>query len=55
MFSCWIVCVFLFVLGSVVVSVLAIGPKVCGFEPGRGQWIVNDDKNPQHAIPLERK
>ena len=27
-------------LGGLVVSVLATGPKVCGFKPGRG------DKNP---------
>jgi hypothetical protein len=35
------------------VSVLAIGSKVCGFKPGQGQWIFNGDKNPQHAF-LER-
>jgi hypothetical protein len=32
------------------ISVLAIGPKVRGFNPGRGQWIFNGDKNPQHAF-----
>jgi hypothetical protein len=26
-------------LGGLVVSVLAIGPKVREFKPGRGQWI----------------
>jgi hypothetical protein len=38
------------VLGGVMISVLAIGPKVRGFNPGRGQWIFNGDKNPQHAF-----
>jgi hypothetical protein len=28
-----------------VVIVLAIGPKVHGFKPGRGQWIFEGDKN----------
>jgi hypothetical protein len=28
------------VLGGVVVSVLATGPKVRGFKPGRGRWIL---------------
>jgi hypothetical protein len=32
------------VLGGVMVSVLAIGPKVRGSKPGRGQWIFNGDK-----------
>jgi hypothetical protein len=32
------------VLGGVMVSVLAIGPKVCGFNPGRGRWIFKGDK-----------
>jgi hypothetical protein len=27
-------------LGGLVVSVLATGPKVRGFEPGRGRWIL---------------
>jgi hypothetical protein len=31
--------------GRLVVSVLAIGPKVRGFKLGRGQWIFNGDKN----------
>jgi hypothetical protein len=33
------------VLGGLVVSVLAIGPKVCGFKPSLGWWIFKDDKN----------
>jgi hypothetical protein len=28
------------------VIMLAIGFKVCGFKPGRGQWIFKDDENP---------
>jgi hypothetical protein len=35
-------------LGGLVVSVLATGPKVRGFNPGRGRWIFKGDKNPQH-------
>jgi hypothetical protein len=34
------------VLGGLVVSVLATGPKVRGFNPGRGRWIFKGDKNP---------
>jgi hypothetical protein len=29
-----------------VVSVLATGPKVRGFDPDRGRWIFKSDKNP---------
>jgi hypothetical protein len=35
-------------LGGLVVSVLAIGPKVRGFDPDRGRWIFKGDKNPEH-------
>jgi hypothetical protein len=31
-------------LGGLVVSVLATGPKVRGFKPGRGRWIFKGDK-----------
>jgi hypothetical protein len=34
------------VLGGLVVSVLATGPKVRGFNPGGGRWIFKGDKNP---------
>jgi hypothetical protein len=38
---------FIFVaLGGLVVSVLATGPKVRGFDPDRGRWIFKGDKNP---------
>jgi hypothetical protein len=34
-----------------VVSVLATGPKVRGFDPDRGRWIFKGDKNPeQHFL-----
>jgi hypothetical protein len=33
-------------LGGLVVSVLATGPKVRGFD--RGRWIFKGDKNPEH-------
>jgi hypothetical protein len=36
------------VLGGVMVSVLTIGPKILGFKPGRGRWILKSDKTPQH-------
>jgi hypothetical protein len=32
--------------GGLVVSVLSIGSKVRRFEPGRGRWIFNSNKNP---------
>jgi hypothetical protein len=31
---------YLVALGGVLVSVLATGPKVRGFKPGRGRWIL---------------
>jgi hypothetical protein len=34
------------VLGGLVFSVLATGPKVRGFNPGRGRWNFKGDKNP---------
>jgi hypothetical protein len=36
--------------GGLVVRILATGPKVRGFKPGRGRWIFKGDKNPQHAF-----
>jgi hypothetical protein len=36
------------VVSGVVVSVLATGPKVRGFDPDRGRWIFKGDKNPYH-------
>jgi hypothetical protein len=38
------------VLGGLVVSMLAIGPKVCKFTLGQGQWIFKGDTNLQHAL-----
>jgi hypothetical protein len=35
-------------LGGLVVSVLATGPKVRGFDPDRWRWIFKGDKNPEH-------
>jgi hypothetical protein len=35
-------------LSGLVVSVLATGPKVRGFHPDRGRWILKGDKNPEH-------
>jgi hypothetical protein len=31
-------------------SVLASGPKICGFKPVRGRWISKGDKNPRHDL-----
>jgi hypothetical protein len=42
-------------LGGVVVSVLSIGPKDCGFEPGKRDGIFKDDKNPQHTFLSDGK
>jgi hypothetical protein len=33
-------------LGGIVVIVLAIGPNVRRFKPGRGRWIFKDCKHP---------
>jgi hypothetical protein len=41
-------------LGGVVVSVLATGPKVCRFKPGRGRWILRVIKSIAH-LPSEGK
>jgi hypothetical protein len=41
-------------LGGLVVSVLATGPKVRGFDPERGRWIFKGDKNPEHHHFLQR-
>jgi hypothetical protein len=37
-------------LGGVVVSVLATGPKGCGFKTRARRWIFKGDKNPQHTF-----
>jgi hypothetical protein len=37
-------------LGGLVVSVLATGPKVRGFDRDRGRWISEGDKNPEHHL-----
>jgi hypothetical protein len=42
--------------GGLVVIVLAIGPKVRGFKPGRGRLIFKRDKNPKRDyLRRERK
>jgi hypothetical protein len=38
-----------------VVSVLAIGPKVRGFKPGRGRLNFEGYKSPQHLCEMEVK
>jgi hypothetical protein len=42
-------------LGGVVVSVLATGPKACGFEPSQGEEFLRCDKNPQHTFLSDGK
>jgi hypothetical protein len=44
----------MFDLGGLVVSVLATGPKVRGFDPDRGRWIFKGDKSgsPDHVGPM---
>jgi hypothetical protein len=37
-------------IGGLIISVLAIGPKVHGFKPGRGTGTFKGDTNPQHAF-----
>ena len=34
--------------GGPVVIIIATGPEVCGFKPGRGRWIISDRKNPEY-------
>jgi hypothetical protein len=46
--------IFLVALGGVVVSVLATGPKVRGFKPGRGRWILRVIKSAAR-LPSEGK
>jgi hypothetical protein len=38
------------ILNGVMVSMLAIGPKVHKFKPGRAGWIFKGNKNLQHAF-----
>jgi hypothetical protein len=38
------------VFGGAVVSMLIIGPKVCGFRPCRWRQIFEGDKNLEHAF-----
>jgi hypothetical protein len=42
-------------IGGLVVSVLATGPKVRGFDPDRGRWIFKGDKNPEAQLSSEGK
>jgi hypothetical protein len=41
-------------VGGLVVSVLATGPKVRGFKPGRGRWILRVIKSAAR-LPSEGK
>jgi hypothetical protein len=41
--------------GGVVVSVLATGPKGCGFKTRLRWWIFKGDKNPQHTFLSDGK
>ena len=34
--------------GGPVVIILATGPEVRGFKPGRGRWIFSERKNPEY-------
>jgi hypothetical protein len=42
-------------LGGVVVSVLATGPKRCGFKTRPRLWIFKGDKIPQHTLLSDGK
>jgi hypothetical protein len=42
-------------LGGGLVSVLATGPKDCGFKTRPKRWIFNGDKNPQHTFLSDGK
>jgi hypothetical protein len=40
----------LVLLGGLKIIVLATGPKVLGFKPGRERWLFKGDKNAQHDL-----
>jgi hypothetical protein len=42
-------------LGGVVVSVLATGPKGCRFKTPPRRWVFKGDKNPQHTFLSDGK
>jgi hypothetical protein len=42
-------------VGGVVVTVLATGPKGCGFKPGQGDGFLRAMKNPQHTFLSDGK
>jgi hypothetical protein len=42
-------------LGGVVVSMLATGPKGCGFKTRPRRWMFKGDKNPQHTFQSDVK
>jgi hypothetical protein len=50
----WSLCTIIVTLGGVVVSVLATGPKVRGFKPGRGRCILTVIKSVAR-LPSEGK
>jgi hypothetical protein len=43
------------VFGGLVVIVIATGPNIRGFTPGRERLIFKGDKNPQHDFLSEGK
>jgi len=43
------------ILRGIMVSVLAIEPKVRGVKTGRGQWSFKGDKRLHHEFSSERK
>jgi hypothetical protein len=43
-------CYFYVILCGVMISVLAIGHKVCRFKPGQRRWIFKGNKRLQHAF-----
>jgi hypothetical protein len=42
-------------VGGVVVSVLATGPRGCGFKTRPRRWVFKGDKNPQHTFLSDGK
>jgi hypothetical protein len=48
LFIIWLHCIRWVAFGGVVVSVLPTGPKVRGFKPGRGLWILRVIKSVAH-------
>jgi hypothetical protein len=51
----YFICFYFVVLGYIVVIVLPLDPKICGFKPSRRRWYFNGDKKSVALLPSEGK